>query len=248
MRLDFFEISVVTDAKNLLSALQVTQLKIPAENNFIVHLMWLKDKVMTGVIDALIWTDTRDMTADGHTKGSIKVTALHALMDGNRRIEHEREILRLHKLTPCCPSQARSSGAAGTPSRTGHPQRRRQAPRRPAKTLLLALLASMATSAKSNIVLGPCDNPFALLGMRRTSIEAALTMDNKDFVRAYRMASKVLHPDQVKDQNDEKLKAMMSEQFCKAALAKELLVVPTGNREAKERRNTYIRRFLWTEQ
>ena len=96
--------------------------------------------------------------------------------------------------------------------------------------------------------MAPFDNLFALLGMRRTSVEAALTMDNKDFERAYRMASKVLHPDKVKDQNDEKLKAMMSEQFCKAALAKELLVVPTGNREAKERRNMYIRRFLWTEQ
>jgi hypothetical protein len=104
-----FETSVVTDSKNLLSALQVTQLKIPAYKNFIVHLMWLKDKSATGVIDALIWTDTRDMTADGHTKGSIKRTALHALMDGDRRVEDSRS------------SQARSSGAAGTPGRTEPP-------------------------------------------------------------------------------------------------------------------------------
>ena len=151
--------------------------------------MWLKDKLTTGVIDALIWTDTRDMTAGGHTKGSIKRTALHALMDGNRRIEHEREILRLQKLTPSGSFQAHSSGSAGTPGRPEPPQRRRQAPRRPAKTLLLALLASMAASVQSNIVLGPNDNPFALLGMRRTSVEAALTMENKDFERAYRMAS-----------------------------------------------------------
>ena len=66
------EISVVTDAKNLLSASRVTYLNIPAEKNFIVHLMWLKDKLSRGVIRKLIWTDTRDMTADGHTKGSIK--------------------------------------------------------------------------------------------------------------------------------------------------------------------------------
>ena len=40
----------------------------------------------------------------------------------------------------------------------------------------------------------------------------------------------------------------MSEQFCKAALAKELLVVPAGDHTALQRRNTYIRRYLWTEQ
>ena len=106
----------------------------------------------------------------------------------------------------------------------------------------------MAAAAQSNIVLSPFDNPFALLGTRRTSVEAALNMENKDFEKAYHMASKILHPDKVKDQNDKKLKATMSEQFCKAALAKELLVVPPGNHAAMTRRNTYIRRYLWTEQ
>ena len=72
-----------------------------------------------------------------------------------------------------------------------------QATRRLARALLLALLVSMATSAPSNIVLSPFDNPFALLGMRRTSVEAALNMANKDFEKAYRMASKILHPDKV---------------------------------------------------
>ena len=95
-----FEISVVTDAKNLLSALNVAQLKEPAEKNSIVHLMWLKDKLTEGVIRKLIWTDTRDMTVDGHTKGSIKRTALHMLMDGTVRAVYERETLELHKRSP----------------------------------------------------------------------------------------------------------------------------------------------------
>ncbi len=43
----------------------------------------------------LIWTDTRDMTADGHTKGSIKRTALHALMSGETHIQYDRGILEL---------------------------------------------------------------------------------------------------------------------------------------------------------
>ena len=63
--------------------------------------------------------------------------------------------------------------------------------------------------------LGPFDNPFALHGMRRTSIEAAIQMKNKDFEKAYRMASKVMHPDKVKDRNDEALKTIMTEQFAK---------------------------------
>ena len=48
----FHEISIVTDAAKMLSALQSTHPKIPAEKNFIAHRMWLKDKLTTGVIDA----------------------------------------------------------------------------------------------------------------------------------------------------------------------------------------------------
>ena len=111
---------------------------------------------------------------------------------------------------------------------------------------MLALLVSMATSAQSNIALGPFDNPFALLVLRKTSVEAAPNM--KDFEKAYRTASKILHPDKVKNHEDERLKSIMSEQFCKAARAKELLIVPAGDQVALQRRNTTIRRYLWTEQ
>jgi hypothetical protein len=167
-------------------------------------------------------------------------------MDGHRRIEYEREVLQLYKPTQSHSSQASSAGTAGTPGCPELPRRRRQAPRRPAKTLLLSLLAGMAAFGES-LELGPFDNPFALLGMRRTSIEAAMRMENKDYEKAYRMASKVIHPDKVKDQTDEKLKAIMSEQFRKATLAKEMLIVPDGDPALLERRHTYIRRFLWTE-
>ena len=36
------------------------------------------------------------MTADGHTKGSIKRTAIHALMNGSMNIQHKREELILY--------------------------------------------------------------------------------------------------------------------------------------------------------
>ena len=93
----YFQILVVTDAKNLLSALKVMNLKTPTEKNFLVHLAWLKDKLTCGVLHQLIWCDTRDMNADGHTKGCIKRDLLHSLMDGWRLIRHEREILQIHK-------------------------------------------------------------------------------------------------------------------------------------------------------
>ena len=211
-----YRISVVTDAKNLLSALQVAHLKIPAEKNFIVHLMWLKDKLTTGVLDSLIWTDTRDMTADGHTKGSIKRTALHQLMDGKLVILHERETLQLHKPKPVDSNVAQASraGASGTPAATApsRPVARQPASRRPAKAILLALLASMAAGLPQVVLpdlgLGPRDNPFALLGLRRTSVTAAMKMENSDFERAYRKATLVLHPDKVKDKTDQELIAL----------------------------------------
>ena len=39
------EIAVVTDARNILAALKVLNLKIPAEKNFLVHLAWLRYKL-----------------------------------------------------------------------------------------------------------------------------------------------------------------------------------------------------------
>ena len=71
-------------------------MKNPAEKNFIAHLLWLKNKLENGVIKQLTWTDTRDMTADGHTKGSIKRTAIHNLMNGSLTVQHKRESLTLY--------------------------------------------------------------------------------------------------------------------------------------------------------
>ena len=73
-------------------------MKNPAQKNFIVYLIWLNNKRENGVLNSIIWCDTRDMTADGHTKGSIRRTALNYLMNGLLNISHPREKLKL--LTP----------------------------------------------------------------------------------------------------------------------------------------------------
>ena len=89
-----FKVSAVTTAKNLLSAPHVANLKVPAKKNLIAHLMWLKDKHTKGAVKKLMWTDTRDMTVDGRTKGSIKGDALRVLMDGNMSVTNKHERLK----------------------------------------------------------------------------------------------------------------------------------------------------------
>ena len=77
-----FLIDIVTDAKNLLLALEVTRMKPPAEKSFYFHLLWIRWKLETGAIHSLIWRDTRDITPDGHTKGSIARKALRDVAEG----------------------------------------------------------------------------------------------------------------------------------------------------------------------
>ena len=44
------------------------------------------------VLKGLAWLDTRDMLADGLTKGSIDRDSLHAAMSGNIEMKHEIKI------------------------------------------------------------------------------------------------------------------------------------------------------------
>merc|ERR1711933_355046 len=84
-----YAVDVITDAKNLLLALEVARMKPPAEKSFYFHLLWMRWKLETGAIRALVWRDTRDMTADGHTKGSISRKALRTLTTGQCEQQHE---------------------------------------------------------------------------------------------------------------------------------------------------------------
>ena len=46
------------------------------------------------VLFALVWQDTRDMLADGLTKGAVERTALHDAMNGYLKILHECKFWR----------------------------------------------------------------------------------------------------------------------------------------------------------
>ena len=223
---------MVTDARNLLTALRCTNLHTPAEKNFITHLLWLQCKLRSGVLDALIWSDTRDMTADGHTKGSISRDAIHKVMNGYREINYARETLRLH--TPASPPQSSSSCSHFGPTRSRDHRARgaRPCPTRPAPLQLLLLLAAAAMARSSaaggdapKATLGPMDSPFTLLGLKNTPLETVLKYKNADFNKAYRRAALQLHPDKVEDKTDTQLIASRTELFQKLELARDQLVL-----------------------
>ena len=90
------EVSVGTATKNLLSALHVANLKILAEKNFIVHLLWRKNTLTKGAMKKFMWIDARDTIADVHTQRSIKRNALRMLMDGKMKVTEEREFVETY--------------------------------------------------------------------------------------------------------------------------------------------------------
>ena len=51
------------------------------------------------VLFALIWADTRDMLADGLTKGAVDREALHQIMDGEVIVTKEMKLWRPKRLT-----------------------------------------------------------------------------------------------------------------------------------------------------
>ena len=82
------KIEALTDSYSIFSYLAVAHLKLPAEKSTYYHLAYLREKLVSGLISSYNWTDTRDMVADGLTKGSADRSALSAIMDGTYELHH----------------------------------------------------------------------------------------------------------------------------------------------------------------
>jgi hypothetical protein len=76
------------DALSVYAAVTATFIKIPADNGILCHLLYLRELLDTGVLKALIWTDTRDMLADGMTKGAVDRKAITDVMAGSIVVHH----------------------------------------------------------------------------------------------------------------------------------------------------------------
>ena len=76
------------DAESVYKFITSKELKTPAEKTLLGHVMYLREKLEKGVIQKIQWCDTRDMTADGHTKGCVDRKLLLDLMDRKQTFTH----------------------------------------------------------------------------------------------------------------------------------------------------------------
>jgi hypothetical protein len=80
------------DAKSVYESLRATTFKPPVENSLSGHVLWLREMHTKGLIHDIVWTDTRDMYADGLTKGVIKRDALYEIMQGTMKLSHSVDV------------------------------------------------------------------------------------------------------------------------------------------------------------
>ena len=78
------------DAKSVYDIVCNVREAKPAEEHLILHVMALREMISTVVIEAIWWIDTRDMPADGRTKGVVLGDEIIAVVEKNEwKIEHE---------------------------------------------------------------------------------------------------------------------------------------------------------------
>ena len=87
----YIPLALYVDAKSVYAAITATFIKQPAEKSLLSHVQYLRELLDNHIVKALFWLDTRDMGADGLTKGTISREALHQLMDGWMYIRHVHE-------------------------------------------------------------------------------------------------------------------------------------------------------------
>ena len=63
-------------------------MKVPTERTLLGHIAWIREMIELGVVHSVQWCDTRDMVADGHTKGSIERGLLLQAMSGEQKYIH----------------------------------------------------------------------------------------------------------------------------------------------------------------
>ena len=105
-------IAIVIDALSVYAAITAAHIKTPADCSLLSHLQYVRELLDLYIIQQLIWSDTRDLLADGLTKGTVERTALAAAMAGRLNVEKEKKEWRSTVRSDTGPS-AQSSGSAG---------------------------------------------------------------------------------------------------------------------------------------
>ena len=85
----YIPVALYLDAKSVFAAVSATLVKQPAEKSLLCHVQYLRKLLDKLVLLYLFWLDTRDMGADGLTKGAVARALLHTYMDGFMTLQHE---------------------------------------------------------------------------------------------------------------------------------------------------------------
>ena len=80
-------------AQSVYAAITATQVKAPSDKSLLFHVQYMRELLDRQVIEAIVWLDTRDMIADGLTKGAVSRDMIHHLMDGQAIVAHVAERL-----------------------------------------------------------------------------------------------------------------------------------------------------------
>ena len=88
------------DAESVFRSLTSRDLKTPAEKTLLGHVCWLREALQLGLIRSIRWCDTRDMVADGHTKGCIDRKCLIDLMHGKQSFQFDVKLYTPYKGQP----------------------------------------------------------------------------------------------------------------------------------------------------
>ena len=94
-------IDAVVDAKAVFDAIAATDVCNPMECSLKLHLLSLRDKLAQGILKRLFWSDTRDMVADGMTKGGVNRALIKSVSDAGRLVlEHKCQVCSKVNATP----------------------------------------------------------------------------------------------------------------------------------------------------
>lgn len=80
---------LTTDAESVYKSLTSRDLKTPEEKTLLGQVRWIRELLQLGFIKAVQRCDTRDVTAEGHTKGIIDRDLLLDVMSGHHAYKHE---------------------------------------------------------------------------------------------------------------------------------------------------------------
>ena len=83
------KVTLTIDAESVFKSLSSKDLKKPTECTLLGHISWIRQMMDRGIVHSVQWCDTRDMTADGHTKGSIDRDLLLQVMSGCQTFKYE---------------------------------------------------------------------------------------------------------------------------------------------------------------